>query len=67
MIFALFQNGWTIENVLILIVLVAAGVALVYVALKKFGIAVPDWVVQVFWIVAVAFVIVMAIRFVFTL
>lgn len=47
----------------IAIVIVAAMVALVYVALKQFGIAIPQWVQTVFWILVAAVVIVGAIRF----
>lgn len=45
----------------ILVVLIAAIVALVTVALRKFGIAIPDFVVQCFWIVVIAFVVIAAI------
>lgn len=49
---------------LIAVVVIAAAIALVYVALNQFGIAIPEWVKQVFWIIIVAFVVVMAIRIV---
>lgn len=52
---------------LVAIVVIAAAVALVYVALRQFGVAVPAWVVQVFWIVVIAIVVIAAIRFVLTL
>lgn len=51
----------------ILIVFVAALAALVFIALRRFGIAIPDWVVQVFWVLVVAVVIIFAIRFVMSL
>jgi hypothetical protein len=35
-----------------------------YVALSKFGIAIPDWVTNIFWIVVVACVAIIAIKFV---
>lgn len=57
-------RSWGIGHILIAIVAIAACVALVYVALKQFGIAIPGWVVQVFWIVVVAFVVIMAIKIV---
>jgi hypothetical protein len=55
---------WGFGEFLIAIVVIAACVALVYVALRKFNIEIPDWVVQVFWIVVVAFVVIVAIRLV---
>lgn len=54
-------------HLLIAVVVVAACVALVYVALQQFGVQVPAWFVHVLWIVAVAFVVIVAIRFVMTL
>lgn len=59
--------GWSVADLAICLVVVAAIVALVYVAFRQFGIAIPGWVQQVFWIVVVAFVIVVAIKFVASL
>ncbi len=55
---------WGIGQMAIAIVIVAACVALVYVALNQFGVAIPEWVKHVFWIVIVAVVVIMAIRIV---
>lgn len=55
--------GWSLTELAIAVVLVAAVCALVFVALRQFGIAIPDWVVQVFWILVVAMVVIAAIRF----
>ncbi len=55
--------GGSVVHWAIIIILVAAVVALVYVALNKFGIAIPDWVQQVFWILIVAIVVIGAILF----
>ena len=66
----LFQGGartWGIGEIAILIVAVAAIVALVVIALRKFQITIPDWVQQVFWVLVIAFVIIMAIRFVMSM
>lgn len=63
---AAFQ-GWSIGHIAIAVVGIAAIVALVYVALRKFNIQIPDWVAQVFWIVIVAVVVILAIKFVMTL
>lgn len=56
--------GFGIVNIAILIVVIAAVVALVYVALRQFGVAIPPWVVTVFWILVVAFVVIVAIKIV---
>jgi len=52
-----------IGSLAIWVVVAAAVIALVYVALVQFGITVPAWVVTVLWIVGVACVVIMAIRF----
>ena len=58
------QTPKTITEWAILVVVVAAIVALVYVALIQFGIAIPVWVVNIFWIVVVACVVIAAIKFI---
>lgn len=67
MITALFNgpmHAWGFVDFLIFIVIVAACIALMYVALRQFGVQIPPWVMQVFWIVVVAVVVIFAIRFV---
>jgi len=56
--------GYSIAQLAIAIVIIAAVVALMFVALKQFGIAIPGWVIQIFWILVVAVVVILAIRFV---
>lgn len=66
-LFALWQGpitSWGVADIAIAIVVIAAIVALVYVALQQFGVAIPGWVQHVFWICCVAFVIILAIRIV---
>ena len=59
--------GYGIGQVAIAIVIICAVIALVYVALRQFGIGIPDWVKHVFWIVVCAFVVVVAIKIVLTM
>lgn len=56
--------GVSVVQLAIYVVVVAAVVALVYVALQQFGIAIPGWVINVFWILVVAFVVIAAIKLV---
>jgi hypothetical protein len=68
--FALLEGGWRawgFVDFLILIVIIAACVALMYIALRQFGVTIPPWVIQVFWICVVAVVVIFAIRFVASL
>lgn len=60
-------NDWSVGELLIAVVVVGACLGLVYVALRQFGVAIPGWVMQVLWIVAVAVVVIFAIRFILSL
>lgn len=60
-------RGWTLTDLAVAVVVVAAVIALVVVALRQFGVAIPGWVQQVFWIIVVAFVVVAAIKIVASL
>ena len=59
---AIILTGWSIGELAIAIVIIAAIVACVFVALSVFQITIPDWVKKIFWILIAAFVIIAAIR-----
>ncbi len=64
-LFGLFTSSyqtWGIAEIGISIVAIGAICALVYIALAKFNVQIPDWVQQVFWVIVVAFVIIFGIR-----
>lgn len=65
MLTLLAQNfsTWGIGQWAIAIVVVAAIAAIVFLALRKFGVTIPDWIVQIFWILVVAVACVGAIKF----
>lgn len=56
--------GWGLVDLAIAIVIVAAVVALVWVGVRAMGVSIPGWVQQVLWIVAIAVVVVVAIKIV---
>jgi hypothetical protein len=67
---ALFNGpvtSWGLVDILCMVVIVAACVALVAVGVRKMGWKIPEWLVQVFVICIVAVVIIFAIRFVASL
>jgi hypothetical protein len=64
---AQIAGGYSIGQIAIMVVIVAAVVALVYIALRQFGIAIPEWVVQVFWVIVVAFIVICAIKLVLSM
>ena len=62
-----FVGGMSISQIAIAIVVFAAVCALVFVALRQFGVSPPDWFLQCLWIVIIAVVVVVAIRFVMSI
>lgn len=60
-------QAWSIADFLIAVVIVAAAVGILYLALQYFGIAIPPVIIKIFWIVIVACVAILAIRFVASL
>jgi hypothetical protein len=52
-----------IAGLAIWIILVAAIAAIVVIACKAMGVAIPPWVVQVFWVLVIAVVCIVAIKF----
>ncbi len=60
-------RGWSFGEILVAVVILAACIGIVYVAMRQFGVSIPAWAVQIFWIVVVAVVAILAIRFVLSL
>lgn len=58
---------WTLGTMLIAVVIIVAACALAYVGCQAMGVQIPAWVKQVGWIVLIAVVVVLAIRFVVSL
>ncbi len=58
---------WSIVDILVFIVIIAACVGLMYVALQQFGVSIPPFVVKCFWIVICAIVVIFCIRLVASL
>ncbi len=52
-----------VAGMAIWIILIAAIAAIVFVALRQMGVAIPPWVIQIFWILVVAVVCIAAIKF----
>jgi hypothetical protein len=60
-----FGMGW--GEIAIAVVIIAAVIAIVYIALRQFGVTPPPWFIQVLWVLAVAFICVLAIRILLSL
>jgi hypothetical protein len=63
----MIRTQWSIGDLLIAVIIIAACIGIVYVALRVFGVSIPAWAVQIFWIVVVACVAIFAIRLVLSL
>jgi hypothetical protein len=59
--------GWGWVELAIFVVVFAAVCALVWIALKQFGVTVPEWARQAVWVVVIAFVVILLIRIVASL
>lgn len=60
-------GSWSFTDVIIGIVIVAAVIAVLYIALNEFGIKIPQWVIKIVVILVVAVVSVFAIKFLVSL
>ncbi len=60
-------SAWGVADFLVLVVLIAAVVGITYVALRYFGVTIPAEIAHIIWIVIVAAVAIIAIRFLFSL
>ncbi len=67
MLLALNWANLGIVEILILIVIIAACVGIMFIALRVFGVTIPPWAIQIFWICVCAVVAILAIRFVASL
>lgn len=65
-ILAQVAAGWSIANLIVALIVIAAAIGILFVVLRVAGIAIPAWAVQIFWIVLVAFVAIFAIRLLFS-
>lgn len=59
--------GYSLGQLAIGIIVIAAVVAVVYVALREFGIVIPSFVVRIFWIFAAAVIAVVAVKLLLSL
>jgi hypothetical protein len=61
-------HSWGIGDLAIFIIIVAALIAIVYIAVQAFGAEkIPSWVKNIFWVVLVAAVAIIAVRIVLSL
>lgn len=66
-LFAAVAVGWTVGEIAVALIVVLAIVAVVVVITRGMGVAIPGWLIQVFWIVVAAAVGILAVRFLLSL
>ncbi len=60
-------RAWSLAELLVAVIVIAALCAIVYVAVRAMGVEFPAWAVQILWIVVIAAVAILAIRLVLSL
>ncbi len=58
---------WSLSDVLVAFVIVVVCVGVVVIVVRNSGITIPSWVYSIFWLVLLAVVAILAIRFVASL
>jgi hypothetical protein len=53
-------GGYSIVQLAIIVIIIGAVIAIVLVALRAMGVAVPGWAMQIFWVVVIAVVAIFA-------
>ena len=56
-------STYSIASIAIWVIVVIAVLAILHLAITKLGLNVPDWAVQVFWIIVIAVALIWAIKF----
>ncbi len=60
-------GNWSLEKIILTCLIVGGAVAILFIALKAMGVAMPDWVWKILMVIAVVVVAAIAIRFIFSL
>lgn len=61
------MKSWSFMQWVITVIVVAASIAILVVVLNVLGFSIPAWAMTIFWILVVAFVAVVAVRFLISL
>jgi len=59
--------GYTLVHWIVIVIIVAAVIGVMYVILGQMGVAIPPWLVKIFWILVAAVVGIVAIKFLLSL
>jgi len=56
--------GYSLVHLLVMVVVIAACIGIVLIALRQFGVSIPPFMIQIFWICLCAVIAIFAIKFV---
>lgn len=66
-LFGQAMGGYSLVQIIVMVIVLAACVGILLVALRQFGVQIPAFAVQIFWICVCAFVAIVAIKFVLSM
>ena len=66
-LFAQLVGGYSLYQLLILIIVIGAAVAITFVILRQMGVVVPPFIITIAWILLAVFIGVIALRFLFSM
>lgn len=55
-------RSWSFGELAIRLIIIAAIIAIILIALKAFKIPIPEWAIQICWVLGIAFVCILAIH-----
>ena len=59
--------GYGLAQIVLAVIIIAALIAICVVAVRGMGLTIPPWAVQIFWIVVIAIVAIVAVKIVLSL
>ena len=62
-----YTSGWSMAHNIRALIVLAAIVAIALIAIKAMGVTIPGWVMQIFWVVVICFIALLAIGFVLSM
>ena len=64
---AILIHGFSLEAIIVTVIVLIAAAAILMIVSKAMNFPIPPWVIQIFWVCVIAFVAIVAIKFVFSL
>jgi hypothetical protein len=66
-LFAQALGGYSILQLCVFIIVIAAAIAIVFIIMRQMGVAIPPFIVQIMWVLLAVFVGVFALYFLFNM